>query len=223
MTELSEAVKALTAKKYRLIPADIAEYKSMKYPAAVPIMRFNTSQFKVDGLGNLFIMETSAMLGLMKLTTIVFTPRARTALPFLLIDGMSMAKKNLCYIEYYDLTGYGCKIDCSESQRAEFANIPDYSEAEAWYISHRAPYSLIKGGKGVKKDVLDDMALKCIRRYLSSAKPCNDAEKHYDNLKAFQRRMIEKGNPSSATLEKLLGKNGATKMFETAIMPVNIE
>ena len=27
MTELSEAVKALTAKKYRLIPADIAEYK----------------------------------------------------------------------------------------------------------------------------------------------------------------------------------------------------
>lgn len=223
MTALSEAVKALTAEKFKLIPADTKEYKSMKYPSAVPIMRFNTSQFRAEGLGNLFIMETSAMLGLMKLTTIVFTPLAKTALPFLLIDTMSMAKKNLCYVEYYDLTEDGCKVLKSESQKDEFADIPDYSETEAWYIARRTPYSLIKGGKGVKKDLLDDMVLKCIRRYISSATPCSNAAGHYENLKSFQREMIEKGNPSSSTLEKLLGKGGAAKMFETAIMPVNIE
>ncbi len=223
MTALGEAVISLTAEKFKLIPTDSEEYKSMKYPAAIPIMRFNTSQFKAEGLGNLFIMETSAMLGLMKLTTIVFTPLAKTALPFLLIDGMSMAKKNLCYVEYYDLTEGSCEISGSEAQKSEFADIPDYSETGAWYISRRTRYSLIKGGKGVKKELLDDMALKCVRRYLSSAKPCADAAGHYENLRAFRREMIEKGNPSSSTLEKLLGKDGAAKMFETAIMPINLE
>ncbi len=223
MTALGEAVKALTAQKCMLTPADNPEYKSMKYPSAFPMMRFNTSRFRVAGMGNLFIMETNAMLGLMKLTTVVFTPVAKTALPFLLIDGMSMGKKNLCYVEYYDLTAEGCDIAGSEEQRLEFVDIPDYSEREAWYISRRAPYSLIKGGKGVSKDALESMALACVGRYLASEKQCGNPEKHFENLKSFQREMIEKGNPSSSTLEKLLGKDGAAKMFKTAIMPVNFD
>lgn len=223
MTALGDSVKALTARKFKLVPADNAEYKSMKYPAAIPIMRFNTSQFVAEGLGNLFIMETNAMLGLMKLTTIVFTPLAKTAIPFLLIDTMSMGKKNLCYVEYYDLTPDGCDISLCQAQRAEFADIPDYGEREAWYVSRRTPYSLIKGGKGVSGQALYDMALTCVGRYLASVKPCEDPEKHLENLKSFQCEMIEKGNPSSSTLEKLLGKDGAAEMFKTAIMPVNFD
>ena len=123
MTALGDSVKALTARKFKLVPADNAEYKSMKYPAAIPIMRFNTSQFRVAGMGNLFIMETNVMMGLMKLSTVVFTPLAKTALPFLLIDGMSMGKKNLCYVEYYDLTPDDCDIAGSQTQRARILRI----------------------------------------------------------------------------------------------------
>ena len=213
MMALGEAVKALTAQKCMLIPADIPEYKSMKYPSAIPIMRFNTSQFRVAGMGNLFIMETNVMMGLMKLSTVVFTPLAKTALPFLLIDGMIMGKKNLCYVEYYDLTPDDCDIAGSQTQRAEFADIPDYHEREAWYISRRTPYSLIKGGKGVDGQALEEMVLACVGRYLASEKPCDNPEKHYLNLADFQHEMLKKGNPSSATLKRLLGEEGAERMF----------
>ena len=41
-----------------------------------------------------------------------------------------------------------------------------------------------------------------------------------DGLKAFQRRMIEEGNPSTAALTKTLGKEGAEAFFRTAVMPI---
>lgn len=223
MIALGDTAKALAAQKYMIMPIDRAGYRSMKYPSAFPIMWFYTSQFMVASIGNLFIMETNVMMGRMYLTTVVFTPLAKTALPFLLIDGLSTEKKNICYVEYYDLTPDGCDIVDSQTQRAEFADIPDYKERNAWYVPRRTPYSLIKGGKGVDEMTLCKMALTCVERYLASNKPCENPGKHFENLEKFQQEMIEKGNPSSSILKKVLGREGAAEMFKTAIMPVNFK
>ena len=68
------------------------------------LMRFHLEQYEAEGLGNLCVLKTRAMLGLMNLLTVVVTPGSGKNVPFLLIDTMDMGKKHLCYVEYYDCT-----------------------------------------------------------------------------------------------------------------------
>ena len=197
-------------------------YASMRYPKLLPMMRFACRQYTLESFGNLFAMETRAMGGLMKLSTLVFTPYAGKSVPLLLIDTMEMKKKRLAYVEYYDCTAQGAVLAGAEGQREEFSFLPDYGEKPVWYVSRRTPYSLIKGGEGADPAALERMVFTCVGRYLEGAKAAPSDPANLEGLRAFRRDMLTLGNPSSATLEKVLGKEGAEAMFRTAIMPVEV-
>lgn len=195
------------------------QYASMKYPRFIPLMRFLCRQYEVTGFGNLFTMDTAGPAGLMKLTTLVFTPGSGAGVPFLLIDTMETKKKSLAYVEYYDLTARGASLPGCEGQREEFAHLPDYPEKPAWYVERRTPWSLIKGGDGVSPEALAGMVRTCLTRYLDAAGSAERDPENLKGLRAFRQDMLTLGNPSSATLEKVLGKEGAERMFREAIMP----
>ena len=204
--------------------ADVTQpkYAEMRYPKLLPLMRFTCHQYVLTGFGGLFIMETSAMGGMMKLSTMVFTPSSGKSVPFLLIDTMEMKKKQLAYVEYYDCTAHGsAPLPGAEGQRAEFAALPDYAEKPAWYVARRTPYSLIKGGEGADKAALEAMVLTCVDRYLAGAGASPVDPANLVGLRAFQSDMLTLGNPSSGTLNKVLGPKEAEIMFRQAIMPVN--
>lgn len=220
VSELSAWAAAQASGVFPASEVTPASYAAMKYPKILPVMRFTCRQYALEGFGNLFTMDTNAMGGLMKLTTLVFTPSAGGEVPFLLIDTMEMKKKRLAYVEYYDCTAGGASLPESENQGAEFAALPDYGEKPAWYVAKRTPYSLIKGGEGADTGALDAMVRTCLERYLRAAGNARRDSDNLEGLRAFQRDMLTLGNPSSATLEKVLGKTGAETMFRTAIMPV---
>lgn len=196
------------------------QYAAMKYPKWLPMMRFACRQVALEGFGNLFAMETRAMGGMMRLSTMVFTPHSGKSVPFFLVDTMEMKKKRLAYVEYYDCTAKGAPLPESEGQAAEFASLPDYTEKPAWYTSRRTPYSLIKGGEGADAAALEAMLLTCVDRYLNAAKSAPADPDNLPGLRDFQRDMLVLGNPSSGTLSKVLGREGAELAFKTAIMPV---
>ena len=220
VSELSSWAAAQASGAFPASEVTQAAYAAMRYPRLVPMMRFTTRQYALEGFGNLFTMDTSAMGGLMKLTTLVFTPSSGVKVPFLLIDTMEMRKKRLAYVEYYDCTAKGAALPESEGQRAEFAALPDYAEKPAWYVERRTPYSLIKGGEGADAGALESMVRTCLGRYLRAAGGAEHDPASLEGLRAFQRDMLTLGNPSSAALEKVLGREGAKVMFRTAIMPV---
>lgn len=220
VSELSAWAAAQAADAFPASEVTRAAYAAMKYPRLVPVMCLTSRQYALEGFGNLFTMDTSAMGGLMKLTTLVFTPSSGVKVPFLLIDTMEMRKKRLAYVEYYDCTAKGATLPESEGQRAEFATLPDYAEKPAWYVGRRTPYSLIKGGEGADAGALESMVRTCLGRYLRAAGGAEHDPASLEGLRALQRDMLTLGNPSSATLEKVLGKEGAKVMFRTAIMPV---
>lgn len=220
VSELSAWAAARAAEAFPASEVTQAAYAAMKYPKFIPMMRFTTRQYALEGFGNLFTMDTTAMGGLMKLTTLVLTPSSGGNVPFLLIDTMEMRKKRLAYVEYYDCTAGGASLPESEGQGAEFAALPDYGEKPAWYVPRRTPYSLIKGGEGADAGALSAMVRTCLERYLRAAGTARRDSASLEGLRAFQRDMLTLGNPSSATLEKVLGKEGAKVMFRTAIMPV---
>ena len=222
--ELSSKIAAVVTSRLGATEETAPDYANMQYPSWLPLMKFEVHQYPIEGFGQLMTMDTAAMGGIMKLSTIVFTPSSGINLPLLLIDTMKMPGKNLAYVEYYDHTEDGASIHLSETYKERFAEIPDYDETPAWYVERRTPYSLIKGGKGVSKESLNQMVLFCIDCYLESI---NDAEVNEENigkLKAFRKEMVELGNPSTGTMTKVLGsKEAADYFFERIVMPIGKE
>ena len=181
------------------------------------MMRFRLQQYDVAGLGNLCVLRTRAMLGLMNLVTVVMTPSSGKNVPFLLIDTMDMGKKHLCYVEYYDCTAAGADKDLLLTASAPYQDVADYAEKPAWYVSERMAGSLIKTGD---KGRLEQMALDALKAYAAQAAAAPVKPENLEGLKAFQQRMIEEGNPSTAALTKTLGQEGAEAFFRTVVMPV---
>ena len=181
------------------------------------MMRFHLEQYEVEGLGNLCVLRTKAMLGLMKLTTVVVTPNTGKNVPFLLIDTMDMGKKHLCYVEYYDCTADGADKDLILAASAPYADVANYAEKPAWYVSERMAGSLIKTGEKAR---LEQMAADALKAYTEQAAAAPVKPENLPGLKAFQQRMVQEGNPSTAALTRTLGKEGAETFFQTVVMPV---
>ena len=181
------------------------------------MMRFRLEQYEAEGLGNLCVLRTRAMLGLMKLVTVVVTPNSGKNVPFLLIDTMDMGKKHLCYVEYYDCTAEGADRDLLLAAGAPYADIADYAERPAWYVGERMKGSLIKTGDKAR---LEQMALDALAAYREQAAAAPVKEENLAGLRAFQQRMVQEGNPSTAALTRTLGREGAETFFETVVMPV---
>ena len=181
------------------------------------MMRFRLEQYEAEGLGNLCVLRTRAMLGLMNLLTVVVTPSSGRNVPFLLMDTMDMGKKHLCYVEYYDCTAAGADKDLLLAASAPYADVADYAEKPAWYVQERMAGSLIKTGDRAR---LDEMTLDALKAYAAQAAAAPVKAENVAGLKAFQKRMIEEGNPSTAALTRTLGREGAEEFFRTVVMPV---
>ncbi len=193
-------------------------YSSFRYPKWFPLMDFTVDRYEAKGYGHLFRMHTKTKMG-MTLLTLSFMPDEGTDVPFLLIDLMTLGKKNTVFIEYYDCRKEKNEISSLDAVRKQYDHIPDYPEKDHWYVHERSPYSLIKssGKEGVKE--LRDMLKDSVKEYTKAAKDAGHKEENLKGLFLFRKRMIEEGNPSSSTLNKVFGEEGAKDFFKTCVMP----
>ena len=199
------------------LPED--EYTDMKWPKLIPLMRFHVERYRAEGFGSVMLMRTKAMGGMMQLMTASFTPNAGGGVPYLLIDMMTMKDKRTVFVEYYDCTAQGVSLPELDDLKREFSDVREYDEKPAWYISERMPCSLIKGGTAADEERLSLMVRRSLEAYAEAAAGASRDPANLVKLKAFADRMIRDGNPSSGTMEKVLGKKGAVEFFRTAVMP----
>jgi len=197
-----------------LLPED--GYTNMKYPKFLPLMRFRVDQYDLSGFGHVMFMHTTTRME-MELITMSFMPSECLALPYLLIDAMSMKNKRCVFVEYYGCGAEGFNDQGIKEVHDRYGPLPDYPEKDNWYIEERMPYSLIKSGD---PEALVSMAQDSVKTYLELAEGAASIPDYKDKLKAFRERMIVCGNPSSKTLNMLLGKDGARTFMEKVIMPV---
>ena len=164
-------------------------------------------------------MHTKTVFG-MELLTASFMPGASVSVPYLLIDIMSVGKKLIAFVEYYDCRAEKMPPKSLEKVRDTFAGLEEYKEKPAWYLQERAPYSLIKHGKKADRDNLLRMVRASVEAYAKEAADASVDASNLSGLEAFRERMIHEGNPSSATLEKVFGKDGARDFFIKCVMPM---
>lgn len=199
------------------VSRELGEYAHLKYPKHLPMMKMDVYQYALDGFGSIMVMNTS-MMSLMKLSTVSFTPNQGKDVPFLLVDSMSMMNKRLAYVEFYNTTAktYPTLVRLDEKYR----KIKDYQEKDAWYVPERMRGSLIKCGTKKEEDMLMDMILDALSSYKEVIDKAGVDPENHKRLSAFATRMLQEGNPSSATLEKVLGKEKATDFFRQVVMPM---
>ncbi len=200
------------------VPADA--YSRMKWPKILPLMRFTVDRYAAKDYGHLMVMQTKAMGGLMRLVTVSFTPSAGGTVPYLLIDCMAMRQKRTVFVEYYDCTAGGATVPSLDALKNAYADVPEYEEKPAWYVGERMGCSLIKGVSDGSETRLVSMVRDSVEAYLSLCAAAPKDPNNLSKLRAFQNRMITEGNPSSSTMERVLGKAGAEAFFRTAVMPI---
>lgn len=203
---------------FSLNKIDIKEYSFLKYPSFIPLLKMNINLYSVNDFGYIMIMKTR-MSKLMSLVTISFTPNEGKNVPFLLIDTMSMGKKRLAYVEFYN-TSTRDDFPLLSSLSEKYVNIVDHKEKDAWYVNERMSCSLIKEGSSKNEYDLKMMIIDALNRYKEVIDNASIDIESITNLKKFQEKMITLGNPSSSTLNKILGKEEAINFFKNIIMPI---
>jgi hypothetical protein len=197
------------------------KYESFSYPRVIKLMRFETKRYKASGFGHAFSMQTKGPFG-MELLTISFTLGEGASVPFLLIDIMSVGKKRTVFVEYYDCTSH--KEDAAHAALIEvkkkYDHLLEYAEKPHWYVGERTPYSLVKCGTAADDDALVSMVKDSVNAYKEECKVAEIDKNNIEGLLAFRERMIKEGNPSSAVLEKVFGKEGAEEFFKKCVMAV---
>lgn len=215
-------IRTILAKTEELLASHGAEklpedgYTHMRYPKLLPLMNFEVQRYRIGGFGSVFSMHTTTKMG-MELLTLSFTPGEGKALPYLLLDSMSMKKKRCVFVEYYACGKEDLNDAALRAVWKKYKDLPAYEEKPGWYIAQREPYSLIRSGE---PEQLSDMAADSVRSYLDAIADSPEDPAYPEMVKEFRERMIRDGNPSSKTLEMLLKKDGAERFMREAVMPI---
>ena len=178
---------------------------------------FETESYEIAELGHLCIMRMKAMLGLMRMETVVLSVTHRDA-PLINLDYVKAAGKETQIVELYktQITAEAEELqEAFRKIRDRDADLADYTSAgKHWYDDILYPCSYHKTGKGVS-DRLAGTARDCAGTYLSllsSAPACDPAEKQ-DKVRTFAETLLKSGGPAVDQMTKLFGHDTAERMI----------
>lgn len=209
-TELIARTKNKFASVCTLTERDMGEYAHIQKNG----MKFHIRSYEAEGLGYLSTVEMSAMLGLMKMDSLIFTPVYRDA-PLYSFDRILAMGKDSLLLELYDLTiTTPTALDALSAVKSSVADIPDNKLGERWYDYLKLPPSLSKRGKK-----LDERYRSCTEDYtdeyikLLFACPECDREEKLSKIDEYVTGLFEKGAPTTEQFEKLIGREKAEELY----------
>ncbi len=203
--EKFDAVAPLTAR-------DMGDYSTISKNG----MNFHLRSYACGDLGYVSVIEMDAMLGLMKMDTMMFVP-AEKDVPLYSCDRILAMGNDTLMMEMYNLC-----ID-KEQQRdmsafdeviASLSDLKDGSISERWYDYLQLPQTFVKKAKNV-----DDRYVKAIEEYtdayiemLTAADEC-DREAKLKEIKFYVDGLFEKGSPTVEQFVKLMPKEDAYDLY----------
>ena len=178
---------------------------------------FETESYEVSELGHLCIMRMKAMLGLMRMETVILSVTHKDV-PLINLDYVKADGKETQIVELYNTQiAYEAKElqEALQKIRDRDSDLTDYTSAGAhWYDDILYPCSYHKTGRGVS-DRLAGAACDCAGEYLSLlafAPDCNPAEKQAKS-RNFAESLLASGGPAVDQVTKLFGRETAERLI----------
>lgn len=210
--KLGEAVKAGLSDLFPLRQLDLGADARLSKKG----MTFTTEAYAVGDVGHLCVMNMKAMLGLMKMETVVLSVTGRD-LPLFNLDWVGVMGKETQFAELYDdqleplseeaLGAFQALLDRD-------GDLPDYhSPKTPWYEPIRYACSYAKTGKGLAER-MDRAAKDYLAQYLKllAAAPVCDREAKTAKVRDFAQTLFEKGGPAVDQVIKLFGTDVARRL-----------
>lgn len=211
--ELGQLVLQRLSGVFAVMEGDVgADARLKKGPVTL-----KTKTYQVSGVGHLCLLKMNAMLGLMKMETIVVAPTERDV-PLFNLDWVGVLGKDTQIAELYDtqLAAYPQEaLDAFAKIKEGDADLPaPEAQGAHWYDDILYPCSYQKTGKGIGAR-LNTAAGEYVETYVSqleSAAPCDSAAKRA-KVSAFAETLFSHGGPAVDTIKRLFGTETAKRLI----------
>lgn len=182
-------------------------------------MKFTISSYDAEGLGCVSVMKGSAMLGLMKMDTVVVNPFERDMALFS-YDRIYAMGNDTILLEMYDTRlDRTAAPEAVERVKAAYADIPEEPVAPNWYDGIKLACSLKKKGKKEITPRFDQLTAEYVDAYLTlcrEAAECDRAGK-MKAAQAYTEGLLTNGGPSTDQFVKAKGREFTEKLFRETI------
>ena len=192
----------LISKQYELKELSADGFSALK----VGPMKFTIEHWDGGVLGNISFMSGSAMMGLMKMETLIINP-VKADLPLLSLDTVQAMGKLTVIAEIYDTTIGGFDEKPCLAVKEKLSRYPDRPTSPTWYDNIKLGCSLSKKtGKKALTELEKGLA-DYLQAYLSVAGKTPD----------LSADILEQGGPSTDVFMKKLGKEKTEKLFREVL------
>lgn len=209
---MTKRLNELLTESFTLTRKDIGAYSSVK----AGIVRFHISQYEIENVGNLCIMQAKGPLGLMKMDTVILTPWYKDA-PLYSYDRIIVLGKDTMLTEFYNTMlaeNGGIHRRALQEIKMQYAEFPDYDTGTHWYDGLKLPESAAKRGKNIS-DALDSFGCALLAEYVRwlKAAPEADAQKKKEKTNLYCNGLLQNGGPSTDAFLKALGQDKTAFLF----------
>lgn len=199
----------LVREKFNVNERSIGEYASVKAKG----MKFQIHSYEIEGLGAYSTLSMNAMLGLMKMETIVFTPLYVDA-PLFSYDRIFAMKNDTLIVELYNtLVGEYDLSPLAEIKKAS-DSYTDHDLGEHWYDYLKMSPRISKREK-VGKNNFDEYTISFINGYLDSLNTAAESNPAVKRMKTseYVDGLFANGGPSTDQFIKIMGRDIAYDLF----------
>lgn len=189
------------------VPAE--DIASMK----VGPMKFQIACYDLEGIGRMSVMEGKAMLGLMKMDTVMITPAKKDA-PILSYDRILAMGNDTLIIELYDTCIKADEHPELLRIKELYAYLPDRDPGRHWYDNIKLAVSISKKGKKITEP-MDSLTMEYMTEYMDEVLAGRDVDPaiKQEKNKAYVNGLLDQGGPSTDQFVKTIGKEATTDLF----------
>ena len=207
----------LISKQYELKELPEGGFSALK----VGPMKFTIEHWDGGVLGNISFMYGSAMMGLMKMETLIINP-VKADLPLLSLDTVLAMGKLTVIAEIYDTTIGGFDQSACQAVKEALASHPDRPTSPIWYDNIKLGCSLSKKTGKKALQALEKGLADYVQAYLSVAEKTPELSSDLLGQKriktdAYVTGLLEHGGPSTDFFMKNIGKEKIGKLFHEVL------
>ena len=210
---LTEYVKA----RCGIAERDVGEYAVIRKSGK----KFRIHSYEAVGLGRFSSVSMTAMLGLMKMETVVFTPLTKK-MPLLSFDRIGVMGNDILLLELYDTGAGKPDLTALDNVKSSAKGLPDHDLGTHWYDPMKLSPSLAKKGKKCGEAYRDlcDRFFAAYFAAMDGAESCTPEEAQ-KGVAAYVDGLFTNGGPSTDQFKKMLGEKAARELFDSYIFSDN--
>ncbi len=176
-------------------------------------LHFRISAYELEGIGRMSVITMKAMLGLLKMDTVVITPLEKD-MPLMSYDLVRAMGEDTLLLELYDTQLAPAKYGAMNAIKKQYTALPDNCLGKKWYDHLKLSPTLSKKGKKLAKQY-EPLCHAWFDAYLTqlTEAPACDRTKKQAKVRAYVDGLFANGGPSTDQFKNLIGEDAARKLF----------